>query len=168
MSGGGNSGVSLNEITNVSISGKTIILKLLQTITYIATLEKIVFTCGNKLGFTSGNVDDSLITTIHKSTIGKYVFTSRKSILYKSKYVLTSEKIGFHYWHCVKSFEIPSFFGRIFLHSDWIRRDTLSVFSPNARKCGPEETPYLNTFHYWKTSSYQIYYHFYHFLYWNH
>ena len=37
----------------------------------------------------------------------------------------------------------------IFLHSDWIRRDTkyLSVFSPNARKYGPENTPYLNTFH---------------------
>ena len=29
----------------------------------------------------------------------------------------------------------------IFQHSDWIRRDTpyLSVFSPNARKCGPEK-----------------------------
>ena len=37
----------------------------------------------------------------------------------------------------------------IFLHLDWIRRDTpyLSVFSPNAGKCGPEQTPYLNTFH---------------------
>ena len=31
-----------------------------------------------------------------------------------------------------------SAFSRIFLHSDWIRRDTeyLSVFSPNAGKCG--------------------------------
>ena len=23
----------------------------------------------------------------------------------------------------------------------------LSVFSPNAKKCGPEKNPYLNTFH---------------------
>ena len=38
---------------------------------------------------------------------------------------------------------------RIFLHSDWIRRNTkyLSVFSPNARKYGPEKTAYLDTFH---------------------
>ena len=38
---------------------------------------------------------------------------------------------------------------RIFSHSDWIRRDTeyLSLFSLNARKCGPEKTPYLDTFH---------------------
>ena len=34
---------------------------------------------------------------------------------------------------------------RIFPHSDGIRRDT--VFSPNAGKDRPEETPYLNTFH---------------------
>ena len=36
----------------------------------------------------------------------------------------------------------------IFPHLDWIRRDTsyLSVFSPNARKCGPEKTPSLETF----------------------
>ena len=41
------------------------------------------------------------------------------------------------------------FLVRIFPHSDWIRRDTpyLSVFSPNAGKCGPEKTPYLDTFH---------------------
>ena len=37
----------------------------------------------------------------------------------------------------------------IFLHLDRIRRDTayLSVFSPNAGKCGPEKTPYSDTFH---------------------
>ena len=41
------------------------------------------------------------------------------------------------------------FLVRIFPHSNWIRRDTkyLSLFSPNARKYGPEKTPYLNTFH---------------------
>ena len=50
-----------------------------------------------------------------------------------------------------KSVQIRSFFFLvgIFLHSDWIRRDTphLSVFSPSAGKYGPEKTPYLNTFH---------------------
>ena len=41
------------------------------------------------------------------------------------------------------------FLVRIFPHSDWIRRDTkyLYVFSPNARKYGPENTPYLDIFH---------------------
>ena len=36
----------------------------------------------------------------------------------------------------------------IFLHSDWIRRDTeyLSVFSPNKEKYGPEKTPHWDTF----------------------
>ena len=40
------------------------------------------------------------------------------------------------------------FLVRIFLHSDWIRRDThyLPVFSPNAGKYRPEKTPYLGTF----------------------
>ena len=40
------------------------------------------------------------------------------------------------------------FLVRIFLHSDWIRRDTeyLSVFSSNVGKYGPEKTPYLGTF----------------------
>ena len=38
---------------------------------------------------------------------------------------------------------------RIFLHPDWMRRDTpyLSVFSQNAGKYGPEKTPYLDNFH---------------------
>ena len=41
------------------------------------------------------------------------------------------------------------FWVRIFLHSDWIRRDTpyLSVFSPNVGKYEPKKTPYLDTFH---------------------
>ena len=44
--------------------------------------------------------------------------------------------------HCVKRVRIRSYSGphlsRISPHSDWIRRDTeyLSVFSPNAGKCG--------------------------------
>ena len=58
------------------------------------------------------------------------------------------------------------FLVRIFLHSDWIRRDTpyLSVFSPNVGKYEPQKTPYLDTFHavitpnnvsFWKISSIQ-------------
>ena len=41
------------------------------------------------------------------------------------------------------------FLVRIFPHSELVRRDTeyLSVFSPNAGKYGPEETPYLDTFY---------------------
>ena len=44
--------------------------------------------------------------------------------------------------HCAKSVHIRSYsgphFSRIFPHSEWIRRETkyLSVFSPNAGKCG--------------------------------
>ena len=57
---------------------------------------------------------------------------------------------------------------RIFSHSDWIRRDTdyLSVFSPNAEKCGPEKrwirTPFtqwqgrIDKRNYWKKE--RIYY----------
>ena len=37
------------------------------------------------------------------------------------------------HFHCVKRVQIRSFF--------W------SVFSPNAGKCRPEKTPYLDTFH---------------------
>ena len=41
------------------------------------------------------------------------------------------------------------FLVHIFLHSDWIWRDTtyLCVFSPNTGKYGPEITLYLDTFH---------------------
>ena len=44
---------------------------------------------------------------------------------------------------------IEFFLIRIFSHSDWIQRDTehVSLFSLNARKCGPEKPPYLDTFH---------------------
>ena len=58
-------------------------------------------------------------------------------------------------WHLVKCAlreKCPNtefFMVRILPHSDWIRRVTeyLSVFSPNARKYGPEKSPYLDTFH---------------------
>ena len=51
--------------------------------------------------------------------------------------------------HCVKCPNTELILVRIFLYSDWIRRDTeyLSEFSPNTEKYGPEITPYLDTFH---------------------
>ena len=39
------------------------------------------------------------------------------------------------------------FLVRIFLRSEWIRREYLSVFTPNMGKYRPEKTPYLDTFH---------------------
>ena len=50
---------------------------------------------------------------------------------------------------CEKCPNTELFLVRIFPHLDWIRRDTeyLFVFSPNARKYGPEITPYLDIFH---------------------
>ena len=52
-------------------------------------------------------------------------------------------------YHCAKCPNTELFLVRFFPHSGWIRRDIsyLSVFSPNARKCGPEITLYLDTFH---------------------
>ena len=53
------------------------------------------------------------------------------------------------YHHCVKSVQNTELFlVRIFLYSDWIRRFTpsISVFSPNKGKHGPEITPYLDNF----------------------
>ena len=46
-------------------------------------------------------------------------------------------------------FVLGVFLDRIFPHSDWIRKVTpyLSVFSPNAGKCGPEKSPNRYTFH---------------------
>ena len=52
----------------------------------------------------------------------------------------------------IRSFSglIPFFFG-ITSYSDWIRRFTLRFnlqrFSLNVVKCGPEKTPYLNTYY---------------------
>ena len=45
------------------------------------------------------------------------------------------------YYHCVKSFRIRSFSGPHFPTFGLNRRDTpyLSIFSPNAKKCGPEK-----------------------------
>ena len=64
----------------------------------------------------------------------------------------------FEHSHCIKSVHIRSYpgphFPRIFPHSDWIGRDTqyLSLFSPNAGKCGEnadqnnsEYEPYLRS-----------------------
>ena len=80
-----------------------------------------------------------------KELLGKnYCYFERALEKFKSIY---QENI-----HCVKSVRIQSYsgpyFSRIFQHSDWIRRDReylsvrstsaeyLSVFSPNAEKCG--------------------------------
>ena len=55
--------------------------------------------------------------------------------------------------HCVKRVRIWSYsgshFSRIFLHSDWIQRDTpyISVFSPNAEEC--EKNADQNNSEYW-------------------
>ena len=50
---------------------------------------------------------------------------------------------------CEKCPNTELFLLHIFPHSDWIRTDTLSLtaFSPNAGKYGPEKTPYLDIFH---------------------
>ena len=62
---------------------------------------------------------------IHKNDLSKIGVKSRKNIQA----------------HCVKSVRIQSFLVRIFPHSDWIWGDItyLSVFSPNARKYGPQK-----------------------------
>ena len=57
--------------------------------------------------------------------------------------------------HCVKCVQIQSpYFGlvRIFLYSDWIRKDTsyLSVFSPNVGKYGTEKLRIWILFSQWK------------------
>ena len=58
----------------------------------------------------------------------------KKLLFFKVHHYLTSD-------HCVKFVRTRSYsgphFSYIFLHLDWIRRDTryLSVFSPNAGKC---------------------------------
>ena len=60
------------------------------------------------------------------------------------------EKVAIlEHFHCMKSVQIRCFFlVRIFSQSDWIQRDMyFSVFSPNARKYGPEITTYFDTFY---------------------
>ena len=64
---------------------------------------------------------------------------------YKISTIWLSEKsaiLAVSYSYCMRSVRIRSFpyFG-IFLHLDWIRRNTpyLSVFNPNAGKWGPEK-----------------------------
>ena len=48
--------------------------------------------------------------------------------------------------HFVKIIQIRSFFWSVFSHSR-TEYGEISVFSPNAGKYGPEEIPYLDTFH---------------------
>ena len=52
--------------------------------------------------------------------------------------------------HCMKSVQIRSNFWSVFFHiriEYGVDTSYISVFSPNARKYGPEITPYLETFH---------------------
>ena len=53
------------------------------------------------------------------------------------------------YTHCVKSVQIWVFFCSAFsrIRTEYGEILSLSVFSPNAGKYGPEKTPYLDTFH---------------------
>ena len=66
------------------------------------------------------------------------------------KYLYTTAKILFSEAPLREKCPNTDFFlVRIFPHSDLIWRDTpyLSVFSPNTGKCGPQKSPYLDTFH---------------------
>ena len=44
---------------------------------------------------------------------------------------------------------------RIFPHSDWRRRDTLSISTPNAGKCGPEQLRIQPLFTQWRLQVFQ-------------
>ena len=66
--------------------------------------------------------------------------------------------VKFLLWYCIsliaatwKKTVLEIFLVRILPHSDWIRRDTeyLSVFSPDAEKCGPEKLRIWTPFTQW-------------------
>ena len=82
-------------------------------------------------------------------------YMKKKSIANKT-FIASIIKGNINPSHCVKRARIRSYsgphFSRIFPHSDWIRRDTVyvSVFSPNAGKCGKmwtRITPNTDTFY---------------------
>ena len=78
------------------------------------------------------------------------IFSSRRSVA-KSEFCNDMLRIISNQYHSLRE-KCPNmefFLVRIFLHLDWIRRDTeyLSVLSPNTGKYGPEKTPYLDAFH---------------------
>ena len=59
-------------------------------------------------------------------------------------------RIGNEDNHCVESVQILSFFWSLFsrIRTEYEKCSvSLSVFSPNAGKYGPEKTPYLDSFH---------------------
>ena len=60
---------------------------------------------------------------------------------YQKHFQKSWEHLEYQNMHCVRSVSIWNYSGLHFPHSNWIRRDTsyLSVFSPNAGKCRPEE-----------------------------
>ena len=83
------------------------------------------------------NISQNILQNISQSTL--YCIWTSLTVLKRVKVTSLREK-------CPNT---EYFLLRIFSHSDWIWRDTkyLSVFSPNAGKYGPENTPYLDTFH---------------------
>ena len=60
-------------------------------------------------------------------------------VLYDCKYHTLREKCLY----------LEFFLVRIFLYLDWVRRDTLSVYSPNAGKCRPEKLQIQILFKQW-------------------
>ena len=56
--------------------------------------------------------------------------------LWKTRHVSSAYKNRLQFTHCVKSAQIRSFFSAPYF----------PVFSPNMGNCGPEKTPYLDTF----------------------
>ena len=70
-------------------------------------------------------------TSILQNICEKLCLT-RTEILNKNNLNVQSEQQINHYYHCVKVSVFEVFLVRSFPCSDWIRRDTLSVISPNA------------------------------------
>ena len=76
-------------------------------------------------------------TTQKKFYLCQYIFRRRKLRKIDGWKVIARFREGSLREKCPNA---ELFLVRIFLYSDWI-------VSPNAEKCGPEKTPYLDTFH---------------------
>ena len=84
------------------------------------------------------------------------IYRNLSSHNWRCNWYCTHQNIDMLRYHCLKRVRIRSYSGGhfflIFPHSDWLRRDReyLSVFSPNAGKCGKmwtRITPYTDTFY---------------------
>ena len=73
------------------------------------------------------------------SKISEYRVLCTIIALYDCKYHTLREKCLY----------LEFFLVRIFLYLDWVRRDTLSVYSPNAGKCRPEKLQIQILFKQW-------------------